>query len=180
MNIELSSLIVTGLSIVAAILAWSVKLIWSKQYMDAKDEIIKSKDAQIDMLNKEIELIKELSSSKTREFFLRVKTSLEEQINFLEKENHELRQIIDMMNKKVTEELNIDQSANSPNESNLDNIKQQLHQITAKYMDQVGKKLSDNSRSIEEVKNLLTKVNKETSDIQDVLELEVRNIKSKN
>ena len=44
---HLPYLVVAGLSSLAAVLAWTAKLRWSKEYRDATDRIIQAKDTQI-------------------------------------------------------------------------------------------------------------------------------------
>jgi response regulator RpfG family c-di-GMP phosphodiesterase len=75
------SLITSLLSAIAAVLAWAAKLRWSKEYAAAKDEVIKAKEAQIEFLKNEIETLRELSPIKIREYFVSVKTQLEEYID---------------------------------------------------------------------------------------------------
>ena len=75
------SLITSLLSAIAAVLAWAAKLRWSKEYAAAKDEVIKAKEAQIELLKNEIETLRELSPVKIREYFVSVKTQLEEYID---------------------------------------------------------------------------------------------------
>jgi hypothetical protein len=65
-------------SSVAAVLAWVAKLMWSKEFKEAKEETIKSKDAQIELLKNEIQNLRELSPMKLREYFVSVKQQLEE------------------------------------------------------------------------------------------------------
>ncbi len=65
-------------SSIAAVLAWAAKLWWGKEYGAAKDETIKAKNAQIEVLKKQIENLRELTPMKIREYFLSVKEQLEE------------------------------------------------------------------------------------------------------
>lgn len=64
-------------SAVAAVLAWAAKLRWSKEYAAAKDEVIRAKDAQIELLRNGIENLRSLTPMKIREYFLSVKKQLE-------------------------------------------------------------------------------------------------------
>jgi chromosome segregation ATPase len=97
-------------SALAAVLAWAAKLWWAKEYASAKDETIKSKDAQIerlkgeiqsvreltndivkaketqvDSLKNEIQNLKELTPMKIQEYFKSVKVQLEEYNDMLQK-----------------------------------------------------------------------------------------------
>jgi hypothetical protein len=69
---------ITILSLLAAVLAWISKIRWSKEYRDAKEEIIRLKDNEIQLMQSEVELYKELNPIKLREYFLSVKQQLEE------------------------------------------------------------------------------------------------------
>lgn len=71
-------LIGTLLSALAAVLAWLAKLFWSKEYISAKDEIIKAKEAQIESLKSQVDHYKELTPMKIQEYFHSVKEQLEE------------------------------------------------------------------------------------------------------
>src|SRR2546421_12287980 len=102
-------LIVAG-SIISQGLAWAAKLRWSAEYKnakeaqvklleeqvksvkDSKDEIIKSKDAHIAMLEKEIQNLRELTPMKMREYLVTTKQTLEEYNNSLQKKIEEVRE----------------------------------------------------------------------------------------
>lgn len=65
-------------SALAAVLAWLAKLKWSREYGLAKDEVIRAKDAQIELLKEEVEGLREMTPMKIREYFVSVKQQLEE------------------------------------------------------------------------------------------------------
>ena len=88
-------------SAVAAALAWAAKLWWSKEYAAAKDEIIRAKDAQIALLDKEIQNLRELTPMKIREYFLSVRKQLEEYNELLNKELEEARKEIEDKNIEI-------------------------------------------------------------------------------
>lgn len=71
-------------SALAAVLAWAAKLRWAKEYAAAKDEIIRAKESEIAALNAQIKMLNELTPMKIREYFLSVKTQLEEYIEHLQ------------------------------------------------------------------------------------------------
>jgi HD-GYP domain-containing protein (c-di-GMP phosphodiesterase class II) len=77
----LVSLITAFFSAIAAVLAWAAKLRWSKEYAAAKDEVIKAKESQIELLKIQIQVLQDLSPVKIREYFVSVKTQLEEYID---------------------------------------------------------------------------------------------------
>lgn len=76
-------LVSTIASSIAAVLAWAAKLWWGREFAAAKDEIIKAKEAQIELLTSEISSLKELTPMKIREYFLSVREQMEEYNNLL-------------------------------------------------------------------------------------------------
>lgn len=70
-------------SSLAAVLAWAAKLWWGREFAAAKDEIIKAKEAQIELLTREVSSLKELTPMKIREYFLSVREQMEEYNNLL-------------------------------------------------------------------------------------------------
>ena len=76
-------LISTIASSLAAVLAWAAKLWWGREFAAAKDEIIKAKEAQIELLTSEIDSLRELTPMKIREYFLSVREQMEEYNNLL-------------------------------------------------------------------------------------------------
>jgi hypothetical protein len=80
---DIASIITTFLSVIAAILAWVAKIRWSKEYADAKDEIIRAKEAQIEVLKSQISSLQELSPVKVKEFHKIVTQELEDYNNRL-------------------------------------------------------------------------------------------------
>jgi chromosome segregation ATPase len=73
-------------SSVAAVLAWASKLWWAKEYASAKNETIRAKEAQIELLKTELENLRQLTPMKLREYFLSVKEQLEEYNGHLRQE----------------------------------------------------------------------------------------------
>ena len=73
-------------SSVAAVLAWASKLWWAKEYASAKNETIRAKEAQIELLKTELENLRQLTPMKLREYFLSVKEQLEEYNDHLRQE----------------------------------------------------------------------------------------------
>jgi chromosome segregation ATPase len=74
-----------------AVLAWVAKIRWSQEYAAAKDEIIRSKDAEIKVLEREIDELRELNPMKVREYFLSMKVQLEEYNDRLQEEKKSLQ-----------------------------------------------------------------------------------------
>ena len=61
---EIAQLSATVASALAAVLAWVAKLRWSKEYAAAKEEIIKSKEAQLTIKDEQIRMLRTLIESK--------------------------------------------------------------------------------------------------------------------
>lgn len=101
--IELSYAISAVASVIAAILAWVAKIRWSQEYAEAKNETLKAKDAQIALLEREIQTFQELTPMKLREYFNSVKEQLEEYNDFL---NTQLNEAKKELEKKDMEILN--------------------------------------------------------------------------
>lgn len=117
---DILQLLVTLASAVAAILAWVAKLRWSEEYAKAKDETIrakgaqiellerqvienaKEKDAQIEALKQRIEGLHELNSPKIREHYLSMKEQLEEHIHQLETDITSRKREIEEKEKEIT------------------------------------------------------------------------------
>lgn len=81
-------------SALAAVLAWAAKLWWAREFGAAKDEIIRAKDAQIELLKSEIQNLKELTPMKIREYFTSVKVQLEEYNELLQRQLNEAQENI--------------------------------------------------------------------------------------
>ncbi len=63
-------LILTALlNCVAAVLAWIAKIQWSKEYREAKDEIIRAKEAQISTLKEHIATLEKLNPAILKEWY---------------------------------------------------------------------------------------------------------------
>jgi HD-GYP domain-containing protein (c-di-GMP phosphodiesterase class II) len=116
-----TSVVVSILSTIAAILAWVAKIRWSDEYTRAKDEIIKAKDEQIKSLQNEIGFLREMSPMKLREYFVSVKSQLEEYNEAIEHQLESAKteikkreeQINELQNRWETEKSNIDWEMNS-------------------------------------------------------------------
>ncbi len=82
--------ITTLLSIIGAILAWAAKLVWSKEFADAKNEVIRAREAEIqtkeayiETLKQEIEIYRDLTPMKMQEYLHATKNGLEGYIEVL-------------------------------------------------------------------------------------------------
>jgi chromosome segregation ATPase len=93
-------------SSLAAVLAWAAKLWWGREFASAKDEIIKAKEVQIELLKDEINSLKELTPMKVREYFLSVREQMEEYNDLLKNQLDEAQK---ELNKKQEEIENLKQ-----------------------------------------------------------------------
>lgn len=89
-------------SSLAAVLAWMAKLWWSKEFAAAKDEVIRAKEAQIELLKNEIDNLRELNPIKIREYFLSVREQLEEYNDSLRAELDEAKKEIESKEIQLT------------------------------------------------------------------------------
>jgi chromosome segregation ATPase len=97
MNIPYINEIITIISLIAAVLAWLAKLKWSKEYSQAKDEIIKAKDAQIEMLKLQVQNLLELNPVKLKEYYAAVKEQLEKYNDLLKEQLAAAKKEIEIM-----------------------------------------------------------------------------------
>jgi len=127
-------------SALAAVLAWAAKLRWAKEYAAAKDEIIRAKESEIAALNAQIKILNELTPMKIREYFLSVKTQLEEYIEHLEQRNKALESELSM----------------AVQEPRADQIMNALRAEKIKLEDDLNK-LKDNQKQVNEFANHVIK-----------------------
>lgn len=112
--------IITILSLSAAILAWIAKLRWSTQYREAKE-------AQIDALTGQINLLQEFKSDQIMSLYRNTKEGLEELNRQIIAEKDELLEKVDEM-EKIIEDLK-ETNKNSfvlPDFSKLENLSKEL------------------------------------------------------
>lgn len=69
---------ITLASVLGALAAWSAKILWARAFAEAKNEVIRAKEAQIDALRSQLENLRELTPMKVREYFISVRTQLED------------------------------------------------------------------------------------------------------
>jgi hypothetical protein len=63
-------LVLTALAnAVSAIIAWVAKILWSKEYREAKDETIRAKEAQITTLKEHISILEKLNPTILRQWY---------------------------------------------------------------------------------------------------------------
>jgi len=82
------NLLITILSLIGGILAWVAKILWSSEYSKAKDETIKAKEAQIELLNSTIQKYKDFSPEVVYRLYETTKKASE---NFISVSDQELK-----------------------------------------------------------------------------------------
>ena len=93
-------------SALSAVLAWIAKIYWGKEFSSAKNEIIKSKDTQIALLEREISSLKELTPMKIREYFISVRDQLEEFNEDLKNKLSDAKTEIEDRDKQISDLIN--------------------------------------------------------------------------
>ncbi len=122
---EIAYILGTILSGAAAVLAWLAKIYWSKEYISAKDEIIKAKEAQIEQLKSQVQHYKDLTPMKIREYFESMKEQLEEYNDSLQRK---LENTKDQLEKK-NEELKKLEQYDQEKASTIANIKDEKEKL---------------------------------------------------
>ena len=123
---EIANYIITGLSLLAAILAWVAKIRWSKEYSQAKDEILRLKDSENIILKDQIQRLKDFNPVVIGEFYDRSKKDYEDYIDKLKKQVCESEQLITDFRVQI-------ENSNSKSQEDLEQIlklKKKIAQIT--------------------------------------------------
>lgn len=119
--VEIINALVTLGAIVAAILAWVAKIRWAKEYAAAKDETIRAKEAQIEVLRERIAGLKDLTPPKMQEYFKSMREQLEEYNEELKSRLKEASQQIDsLQNEKAELSATVDKLESTVSESEGD------------------------------------------------------------
>lgn len=130
------------LNALGGVLAWSAKLRWSKEFAAAKDETIKAKEAQIEALKTQIEILLELTPMKVREYFSSVKTQLEEFIDKLQQDLQEARAEIERKGIQI-EQLHTEGQAQAEKVKQLESERAKLEAITTELETQSNRVLAE-------------------------------------
>jgi chromosome segregation ATPase len=123
--------ITAAINAAAAVLAWVAKIRWSKEYKEAKE-------AQIDLLDREIRSLRELNPPVVRESFIAMREQLEDYNDTLKVELEEKDKAIVQLRasgKKHVEQL-----------SELESERDQLATFTEKLEDQLEEARSENAK----------------------------------
>ena len=122
----------TLVSAIAAVLAWVAKIRWSNEFAKAKDETIKAKEAQIEVLDERIQSLKELSPMKLREYYLTVKEQLEEYNNQLQSKLAETEKELSDMKDSDTLQINTDEHLQVTKAAKLLKLIREMDEINKK------------------------------------------------
>ena len=151
---ELVYLSLTGLSILASILAWIAKIKWSNEYRLAKEAEILALKEQQNILKEKNDLIKEFTSDKIMTLYKSTKEGLEilNESILKEKENleskvKELEIETDRLKKENKNSIRL------PDFSNLTIMSTQIETSLKKFTENYTKQLLDVSKSLEKFRN---------------------------
>jgi chromosome segregation ATPase len=155
--------IITGLSIISTILAWIAKIRWSKEYALAKDEIIKSKEAEITSVKEQLkikdELIKvkesqiehlnSLNPPKLKEYYDSIKSGLEAYNDTLKEELEKSK--INFSN--TIEKLNKLEPENQTNKLLIETLSSEKDELRQK-IDMLSKQIEMQNQTLEATKKI--------------------------
>ncbi len=150
---ELVYLVITGLSIIASILAWSAKLKWSKEYRLAKEAELAALKQQLNTLKEKNDLIKEFSSDKIMTLYKSTKEGFEILFDNIEKEKESLRVKIKEL-ESVKAKL-IEYNKNSiklPDFTYLIDMSSQIEKSHTKFIESYSMQMRSISNSLEKFK----------------------------
>ncbi len=150
---ELVYLVITGLSIIASILAWSAKLKWSKEYRLAKEAELAALKQQLNTLKEKNDLIKEFSSDKIMTLYKSTKEGFEILFDNIEKEKESLRVKIKEL-ESVKAKL-IEDNKNSiklPDFTYLIDMSSQIEKSHTKFIESYSMQMRSISNSLEKFK----------------------------
>lgn len=165
-NMEIIYIIITVLSVISTILAWIAKIRWAKEYSQAKDETIKSKEAEISSVKEQLKTKDELiamkesfiqqltmlNPPKLKEYYDTVTSGLEAYNDKLKKElelrKDEFENTIEKLKKVEPENENNKMAIDSLNSEKL---------ILQQKIEFLTKQIQSQSEKIAETKNLFPK-----------------------
>ena len=115
----------TIVSGIAAILAWVAKILWSKEYRDATDRTISSKDAEIANLKSHIERLEKLSPMIVEEYYATSTKQMESILSSVQEQ-------LDIANSELSSQKDAIEEYKSKEESYQDEIAKQSELIRTK------------------------------------------------
>jgi len=141
---------ITGLSIIASILAWVAKLKWSSEYLEAKKAQILSIQEQLIVLKERNETLKELSSEKIMSLYKNTKEGLELLNNQILDEKEKLQQKVNELEIEI-ERLKEDNMVSNklPDFSKLKNISFQIEKTLSSLNNNYTNKYNEFSKSLD-------------------------------
>ena len=140
--------VITLASLLVAVLTSINKLIWAKEFHEAKQETIRAKEAQIDLLKNEIQNLRELNPITIREHFKSVKEQLEERIQFLKDQFDQAQAEITQKDQEIRRYRN---DSASPAEIEKLKTEKLMLEEEASFLKQQLKKMSDDANRSEEI-----------------------------
>ncbi|WP_440122298.1 hypothetical protein [Tenacibaculum sp. Ill] len=152
---EIVYLTITGLSIVASILAWIAKLKWSSEYREVKKAQIESIQEQVKVLKEKNETLKELTSEKIMAHYKSTKEGLESLNNKILEEKNELQIKVNEMESEI-ERLK-EENKNSiqlPDFSQLKNMSIQIENSLKNFTENYSTQYKKLSSSLEKMKHV--------------------------
>ncbi len=152
---EILYITITGLSIIASILAWVAKIRWSSEYREAKKAQIESIQEQIKVLKERNETLKELTSEKIMGHYKSTKEGLESLNNKILEEKNELQIKMDEMETEI-ERLRKENknSIKLPDFSQLQNMSFQIENSLKSFTENYAIQYNELSNSLEKMKNI--------------------------
>ncbi len=152
---EILYITITGLSIIASILAWVAKIRWGSEYREAKKAQIESIQEQIKVLKERNETLKELTSEKIMGHYKSTKEGLESLNNKILEEKNELQIKVDEMETEI--ERMRKENKNSiklPDFSQLQNMSFQIENSLKSFTENYAIQYNELSNSLDKMKNI--------------------------
>lgn len=88
-------------SSIAGAAAWIAKILWSKEFKEAKDAQIAAKEAEIQAVRAHLVILQELTPMKLREYHSAIQATLSERIAILENERDSLHEKVKQTDEQV-------------------------------------------------------------------------------
>ncbi len=152
---EIAYLTITGLSVLASILAWVAKLKWSSEYREAKKAQFDSIQEQVRVLKERNETLKELTSEKIMTLYRNTKEGLETLNNQILEEKIDLQNKVDEMETEI-ERLKKENknSIKLPDFSHLKNMSNQFEKSLNVFNKNYAVHYKELSSTLEKMKNI--------------------------
>lgn len=154
----------TILATIAAILAWIAKIKWSNEFS-------KAKNAQIESLKCQIENLTDLTPMKIKEYFLSVKSQLEEYNDFLKNQLSNAKAEIESKETKIIE---LNKQGNHQSEK-IDKLNMEKNKI-AKQVIQMEVQLNKFEEKYESEDNYVIKIPKINPEIFESISLSSKSL----